>query len=90
MEVADGEWRLGRFHFDSIVIIARKLCLNALASCISTGVVGGEAHEVEPFVAPVVSVGQVGPVKTALLRLQALIVSVFRAWEALVGTPPET
>jgi hypothetical protein len=31
MEVADGEWRLGRFHFDSIVIIARKLCLNALA-----------------------------------------------------------
>lgn len=31
VEVADGKRRLSSFHLDSIVIVARKLCLDALA-----------------------------------------------------------
>jgi hypothetical protein len=54
----------------------------------STTTVGSETNEIETLKAPIIPVGQVGPVKTGLLWLQALVVSVFRAWVALVSTPP--
>lgn len=54
----------------------------------ATVVLGREPNEVEAFESPVITVGEVRPVESRLLRLRALVVGVVWARIAEIGTPP--